>query len=143
MAIDARRLDVVARMQAEPGLGQIRFAPGGRLGFAVNPRVDTVSIVDAALNRIVQVGDMKAGPDQVTFTEELAYIRHRDSEIVLMIPLREVEEEGRVMSVVDFPGGQEPLGKGMPSRAPAIVRAPGAIAVLVANPADRMIYYYK
>ncbi len=143
VAIDARKLEVVARMQAEPGLGQIRFAPGGRLGFAVNPRVDTVSIVDAALNRIVQVGDMKAGPDQVTFTEELAYIRHRDSEIVLMIPLREVGEEGRVMSVVDFPGGQEPLGKGMPSRAPAIVRAPGAIAVLVANPADRMIYYYK
>jgi len=144
VAIDGRSLEVVARMSSRPGLGQIRFAPQGRLGFAVNPQTDTVAIIDAAKNRIVQTGLLKSGPDQVAFSEELAYIRHRGSETVLMIPLSEVGEEGRAVPVVDFPGGQTPFGLGrQPSVAPAIVQAPGAVAVLVANPGDEMIYYYK
>jgi hypothetical protein len=46
--------------------------------------------------------------------------------------------------VADFTGGQNPLGKvSRPSPADSIVRAPGATAVLVTNPADGAIYYYK
>lgn len=135
---------VLARMEAEPGLGQIRFAPGGRLAFVVNPRTDRIHIVDAALNRIVQNGSVLDEPDQVTFTDYLAYVRHRGSEIVMMIPLDEVGVEGKPMPVVDFPGGQHRLGAWKrPSPADSIVRAPGANAVLVANPADKAIYFYK
>lgn len=144
IGIDGRSHEITARVQAEAGLGQIRFAPGGRLGFVVNPTTDTVSILDVASNRIVQVGDVKAAPDQVAFSDDLAYVRHRDSEQVLMIPLDEVGEEGAIVPVVDFPGGQEPYGRGQRSSpAPSIVQAPGATAVLVASPADKMIYYYK
>lgn len=144
VAIDGERHVIVGRMKAEPGLGQIRVAPGGRLAFAVNPRTDSVSIVDTASQRIVQIGDLMPEPDQIAFSDELAYIRHRRSEIVLMIPLDEVGEEGKPVHVIDFPGGQHPFGMGSrPSPADAIVQAPGANAVLVANPADQVIYYYK
>ena len=80
----------------------------------------------------------------MAFSDELAYVRHRGSESVLMIPLKTVGEPGRPVPVVDFPGGQHPPGR-MPRPTPAagIVQAPGAAAVLVANPEDQVIYFYK
>ena len=144
VAIDGQRHEVTARMVARPGLGQIRFAPGGRLGFAVNPLADALFIVDTASNRILQSGEMLKAPDQVAFTDDLAYVRHQGSETVLMIPLKEVGEEGKAVPAADFPGGQLPFGRGRrPSPAAGIVRAPGSSAVLVANPADQVIYFYK
>ncbi|HBL25871.1 MAG TPA: cytochrome D1 [Acidobacteria bacterium] len=144
LVVGGEEPQVLARLQAEPGLGQIRFAPGGRLAFVVNPATDHIHIVDAARNRIVQTADLLDGPDQVTFSQFLAYVRHRGSGTVLMIPLDEVGEEGKPVPVVDFPAGQHALGAGSrPSPADSIVRAPGANAVLVANPADKAIYFYK
>lgn len=135
---------IVARMEAEPGLAALRFAPDGRYGFVPNPQADVVHIIDVAKNRIVQTGDMEAGPDQVTFSDELAYVRHRGSEIVLTIPLDQIGHEGQGVPVVDFPGGQTPPGRtDHPTPADGIVQAPGANAVLVANPGDGVIYYYK
>jgi len=143
-AISSPKHKVIARMKAEPGLGQIKFAPGDRLGFVLNTATNTVYILDAALNRIVQKADVEKGPDQLAFTSKLAYVRHRDSEIVLMIPLNEVGKEGKPVPVVDFPGGQNPLGRtSKPSLADSIVPAAEDSAVLVANPADRTIYYYQ
>jgi len=44
----------------------------------------------------------------------------------------------------EFPAGQHPLDQfSLASFADTIVRAPGEDAVLVANPADKAIYYYK
>lgn len=144
VAVGGEEPQVLARMEAEPGLGQIRFAPGGRLGFVVNPRTDRIHILDTAKNRIVQTGELLDGPDQVTFSQHLAYVRHRGSDTVLMIPLEEVGNEGQPVPVVDFPGGEHPFGAGKrPSPADSIVRAPGANAVLVANAADQAIYFYK
>jgi YVTN family beta-propeller protein len=144
VAIDGERRRVVARLAAEPGLGQIAFAPGGRYAFVVNSRADLVHIVDAASNRIVQTAKVEHGPDQVGFSTELAYVRHRDSETVLTIPLKAIGNPGSPVSVMDVPGGQKPLGRGAPpSPAAGIVKAPGANAVLIANPADRMIYFYQ
>ncbi|RMH21815.1 MAG: cytochrome D1 [Acidobacteria bacterium] len=141
--VDGTSHEVVARLETEPGLGQIRFAPGGRLGFVVHPQADALHIVDAAKNRIIQTADVGDEPDQLAFSDELAYVRHGRSETVLMIPLDQVGQEGQPVPVVDFPGGQRPFGDGPPSPADSIVQAPGATAVLVANPADRAIYYYK
>ncbi len=134
----------MARIEAEPGLGAIRFVPGGRLAFVLNPARNRLYILDGSSNRIVQQADAEYGPDQITFTQELAYLRQRHTDIVLMIPLDEIGREGEKVPAVDFTGGQNPLGKwSRPSPADSIVRAPGATAVLVANPADGAIYYYK
>lgn len=143
-AVDPESAEPRATIKKEPGLGRIRFAPGGRLAFVVNPERDEVHILDAAVNRVIQTADVEDQPDQVAFSDELAYVRHRGSEIVLMIPLKTVGEAGRPVSVVDFPGGQHPPGRvPRPTPADGIVQAPGATAVLVANPEDEVIYYYK
>jgi hypothetical protein len=134
----------VASITAEPGLGPLRFPAGGRYGFALNPEHDLVHVIDGASNRIIQTGDLPGGPDQVTFSRELAYIRHRDHEQVLMVPLSTIGRPGEPLPVVDFPGGQRPFGAGSgPALADTIVQTPGATAVLVANPADQTIYFYK
>jgi DNA-binding beta-propeller fold protein YncE len=127
-----------------PGLGAIRFAPGGRLAFVLDPPADAVHILDAATNRRVQTADVEDEPDQIAFSDELAYVRHRGSQIVLMIPLKQVGEAGRPVPVVDFPGGEHPPGR-VPRAVAAdgIVQAPGHPAVLVANAADQVIYFYK
>ncbi|MCB1035944.1 MAG: cytochrome D1 [Acidobacteria bacterium] len=141
--IDGESREASTRIEAKPGLGMLRFAPDGRYGVMVNPENDRIYVIDAARQRIVQTGVVEEGPDQVTFTDELAYIRHRDNELVIMVPLGELGREGAPIPIVDFPGGQAPPGKGSASRAVTIVQAPGAPAVLVANPADRIIYFYK
>jgi len=142
--VDGQRHEVVAQIEGEPGLEKIRFAPAGRLGFAVNPTKDLIHIVDAASQRIVQTADTESGPFDVAFSDELAYVLHRGSEIVLMIPLQELGVEGRPVPVIDFPGGQRPPGKtNRESLAEMVVQAPGATAVLVANPGDQAIYFYK
>lgn len=143
-AVDATADQPRAVIKASPGIGRIRFAPGGRLAFIVQTNKNVVHIVDAARNQLVQTADVEAEPDQVAFSDELAYVRHKKSEIVLMIPLKTVGEAGRPVPVVDFPGGQHPPGR-MPRETPAdgIVQAAGATAVLVANPDDKAIYFYK
>jgi YVTN family beta-propeller protein len=142
--VDPAQRRVVAGMKAEPGLGPIQFAPGGRYALAVNPKANLAHVVDASANRVVQTCDTRAGPDEVAFSEELAYVRHRGSEMVMMIPLKQFGADGAPLSVVEFFGGQKPPGGcAAPCRAHAIAQAPGEAAVLVANPADRAIYYYK
>lgn len=143
-AVDGSGAEPRARIQVSPGIGRIRFAPGGRLAFVVQTEKNVVHIVDAASNRLVQTADVEKEPDQVAFSDELAYVRHKGSEIVLMIPLKTVGEAGRPVPVVDFPGGQHPPGR-LPLATPAdgVIQAPGAAAVLVANPEDKAIYYYK
>ncbi|HEY0553872.1 MAG TPA: cytochrome D1 [Thermoanaerobaculia bacterium] len=147
-AVDPERLVVTATVAAEPGLGALRFAPGGRFGVVPNPRGKTVQVLDAASNRIVQSGEMAGVPDQVTFSDTLVYVRQRESDAVLMIPLAGLGEEGHGLSVADFAGGEHPPFAGehageLSARADAIVRAPEPGAVLVANPADGAIYYYR
>ena len=141
--VDGSEATVRSRITIGEGTSSIAFAPGERLAFVTRPEVDEVHIIDAALDRVIQTADVEAGPDQVAFSDHLAYVRHRDSEIVLMIPLDQIGVEGRPIPVIDFPGGHEPFGAGRSSAAASIVQAPGATAVLVANPADRAIYFYK
>ena len=143
VAIDGRRRAVAARIAARPGVTVIRFAPGGRFAFVLNPRESTVQVIDAETNRVVTTGTTRQGPDQVVFSDQLAYIRHRSTDTVLMVPLRGLGESGRPLEAADFTGGQHPLGEGArPSLADGIVPAPDPGTVLVANAADRAIYYY-
>ena len=134
----------VAEIAAASGIGSVRFAPGGRLGFVVNPPHDRVHIFDTATNRLVQTVAAGKQPDQVAFSSTLAYIRHRGTDTVLMVPLGQVGTSGAPVPVADFTGGQHPPGlMSRPTPALSIVQAPGDAAVLVANPADHMVYYYK
>jgi hypothetical protein len=136
------------RQQLDTGLAihSLRFAPGGRLGFVLAPEANTLAILDTARGRIVQQGPMAGAPDQVNFSDELAYVRDRRSEQVLMVPLDTAGIEGTPLQAADFPGGSLPPSPSPldpPVLAPSFARAPGASAMVVANPRDTAIYFYK
>jgi YVTN family beta-propeller protein len=143
-AIDGASLKLIASIQAAPGLRQIKFAPDGRFGFIANPTKNLVHIIDSATNRIVQTAEIEDGPDQISFSNTYAYVRSQRSEIVHMIRLSQAGAQGQALALLDFPGGQQALGKASrPSPADSIVRVPEEGMVLVANAADQSIYYYQ
>jgi YVTN family beta-propeller protein len=136
---DAKR-DVVARIAAEPGVGAIALPAEGRYGFALNTRKNVAYVFDLSSNRLVHAVPVGPGADQISFTSQFAYVRAAGSEFVTMIKLSDL---GKEAPVTQFPAGQKaPRESGSTSLAPAIVPAPEEGAVLVANPADKMIYYY-
>jgi hypothetical protein len=81
------------------------------------------------------------GPDQVVFTKEFAYVRSAGSLDVTMVRLNTI---GREMDVVTFPAGQSAPADSRTNAAVAdsLTPAPEGNSMLVANIADRQIYYY-
>ncbi|HYH08129.1 MAG TPA: YncE family protein [Thermoanaerobaculia bacterium] len=143
-AVDPKRSAPRAKDTAEAGLNRIRFAPNGRLAFVTNPQHDVVHIVDATTAKVIQTADVEDGPFEVSFSETIAYVRHLRSETVLMITLANVGKAGAPVHIADFPGGQHAFGvKSRPSPFPGIIVSPGQGAVLVTNPADGEVYFYK
>lgn len=138
--IDEQSQQILARMKAKPGLRAVRFAPGGRYGFAVNTKENTVNIFDAASNRMLHEVKVGKAPDQVIFSDIFAFVRSLGTESVVMIRLATL---GTDVEITEFPGGQmAPDKASAPVRADSIVLAPEGNAVIVANPADKVIYYY-
>ncbi len=144
--VDAVDHRLRGRIQAEPGLGEVRVVPNGRLGLVVNPERNLLHVFDTATGRIVQTADSIFGsrPDQIAFSDGLAYIRNRGSEIIVSTPLEALGQEGRPVSMMDISGGQAAFGAGVePSPAVGMIQAPGDGSMLFANPADGAIYYYR
>ena len=103
---------VTARVAIGGGATSVRFGPGGRLAFVTHPDRDEVSVVDASVNRLVRTIEAAGVPDQVAFSDRLAYIRPRESPMVRLVPLDGVAGGGSTTTVLDVPGGQHPLGQG-------------------------------
>lgn len=140
VVIDGNRHEVAARIATKPGVRAIGIPPDGRFGFAINSSESTVYVFDLASNRVAHVVPVGPAADQITFTKQFAYIRSTGSEFVTMIKRLDLEKE---VAVSRFPAGEKaPQESSTNSPASAIVAAPEEGAVLVANPADRMIYYY-
>ena len=139
-AIGGAKHDVMARLQVEPGLSSIRISPDGRYAFALNTGKNSVHVIDLSTNRVIHRIATGEGADQITFSRQFAYIRSAGSEFVSMIRLADL---GKEAAVTKFPAGQKaPAEARTSSLADAIVPAPDDGAMLVANPADKMIYYY-
>jgi YVTN family beta-propeller protein len=147
--IDPAKASVTAHIAAAPGITGVRFAPGGRYGFVPNPAAGVVHIFDASTNsplHTLQVAKDKEvagrGPDQVSFTKEFAYVRSAGSLDVTMVRLSTV---GKEMDVVTFPAGQAAPADAKTTTAASadsIAPAPEGNSMLVANVADKQIYYY-
>ncbi len=135
---------VVRRISVGTGATALRFAPGGRLGFVTFPSRHQVVVVDAAADRVVRRVAADAEPDQIAFTEGVAYVRQAGSPMVRLVPLVDLAKPGEPTSVIDVPAGRNALGHTDPAcLAPAIAPAVGDDAVLIANPLDQTLYYYK
>jgi hypothetical protein len=86
---------------------------------------------------------MEDEPDQVTFSGELAYVRHKGSDTVLMIPWKRVQAARKASPGRRLPGGPDPPGKMASPRRPTASCRPGASAVTVANYLTTRAPYYK
>ncbi|HJZ82969.1 MAG TPA: hypothetical protein VKD91_21560, partial [Pyrinomonadaceae bacterium] len=140
--VDAVSNQILARIKAAPGLRTIRMFPDSRFGIAANPVTNRVYIFDAASNRVRHSVAVGPGADQIIFTREFAYVRAPGSEFVSMIKIGDFERVQNV-SVSRFPAGQKaPKDSPASSLANALVPIVGGDGVLVANPADKMIYFY-
>lgn len=140
--VDSASHEVLASIAAKPGITSVRFAGGGRWGFAPNPKQSIVYIFDASTNRLVHEEAIADGPDQIAFSDNFAYVRALGTEQVSAIRLATL---GGKLDVVKFPGGQNAPSSSrvFPASADAFVPAPEPGAMLIANPADKMIYYYS
>jgi hypothetical protein len=130
-------------LDIRPGAAQLRFTPDGRYALLPVPGENLLQVLDAATNRLVHGVTIVDGPNQVSFSDRIAYVRRRDSEIVLMIQLEQLGNQSRALGIADFPGGQKAFGVTDGILADSLAGAPEGGAVLVANPDDRMVYLYK
>ena len=140
--VDKRSQEIATRIQTKPGIRNLRFAPGGRWGFVPNPTENVVYVFDASTNRLAHTITVDKGPDQIAFTDTFAYVRSTGSNEVSMVRLSTLAGQP---DLVKFPGGQDaPADAALDANlADVIVPAPEGDSVLVANPADRVIYYYS
>lgn len=139
--VDTRSQQIATRIQVKPFISNVRFAPGGRWGFVPNAKENVVYVFDASTNRLAHTISVDKGPDQVAFTGAFAYVRSTGSTEVSMVRLSTLTGQP---DVTKFPGGQNaPEEASLESSADVIVPAPEGNSVLVANPADRIIYYYS
>jgi DNA-binding beta-propeller fold protein YncE len=139
----APKLDYI---QSEAGIEQLRISPDGRCGFVINAKTGRLSLLDVADQRLIQQSPTESSPDQIAFSDDLAYIRHAKSETLYLITLDNPDfgHPGRPVAVIDTPGGDRAFaGHAAFTPASGIVKAPGASAVLIANPGDRAVYFYK
>jgi YVTN family beta-propeller protein len=107
-----------------------------------NAKENVVYVVDASTNRLAHTITVDAGPDQIAFTDAFAYVRSTGSTEISMVRLSTLSGQP---DIAKFPGGQNAPADApvKESLADVIVPAPEGNSVLVANPADRIIYYYS
>jgi YVTN family beta-propeller protein len=129
------------RIKAKSGARVLRFAPGGRYGFVLSTKESTVSIFDAASNRMLHEVKVGKAPDQIVFSDTFAFIRSLETENVNMLRLAAIGSE---VDITEFPGGQGiPAQASSPVRADSLVLAPEGNSIILANPVDKTLYYYQ
>jgi DNA-binding beta-propeller fold protein YncE len=140
-AVDGQTGSVAARVTLAPGLSQFRIAPGGRYGLVLNPARKELSVFDVSTHRVIQHANFRYEPGRLAFSETMAYVVHRDSPAVSLLPLAQVGTEGRPLPVSEIPVGRNALGRVGPAE--TVVQAPGEAAILIAHPSDRAVYFHR
>jgi YVTN family beta-propeller protein len=141
-AIDPEAQKTVAVIPAKRGVVGLGFSPDGRFAVLVNQIESTVSVLDSAINTITAETEVGVEPDQVAFTERYAYVRSLASDKFTLFDLSEIRK-GNLSGVVIPAGRQAPnAAQDHLGVAAMIAPTPEGNSAMIANPADRMIYYY-
>lgn len=142
LTINFASQDVTARIDTGVKLKTLRITSDGRWGFALSQSADKVFIIDVSDNRLVHAVEVNGAPDQISFTDTFAYVRSTTRETVSMIQLDALGKKAH-LPVTAFPAGQKAPSEMTESLlTDAIAPTPERNAVVVANPADKMVYYY-
>jgi YVTN family beta-propeller protein len=141
--IDPDSLELRGRIEAQPGIGPLRFTADGRWGMVVNPTEDKVFVIDAAVNTLAHTISVGKQPFQVNFTTSFAYIRSLGTQDVGLIPLSELDGFD-TPPVTYIPAGQRPPGAVAEiSIADSIVPSvKQAAAAYIVNQAEGTVSYY-
>lgn len=140
--IDADTLQLRKVIQAEQGIGPLRFSEDGRYGFALNTLRDRATVIDAGDDEILHQLPVSAEPYQVTFTRAFAYIRGLASPRVSMVDLATLGRDKKP-SVLGFDAGPAaPKLAGDLPLAASFTPARDDAAVYVVNPVDNTTYFY-
>jgi DNA-binding beta-propeller fold protein YncE len=143
-AVGGAPVKALAHVAAKPGIAALRFTPGGRFLLVASPDAGEVAVIDAATDRIVQRIEIDGQPDAVAFSDHVAYIRHRANAFFDAVPLDQIGIEGRAPTAISVGAGQLALGAvGAPGPADAMAPVPEGDGVMIANPGDRAIYFYR
>ncbi|MGR8931874.1 MAG: YncE family protein [Gammaproteobacteria bacterium] len=138
LVIDSADRHIISELKLARQLDQFRISGDGRWGIALSRADSKVVIVDVPARRLVHSLNMADEPDQVAFTETYAYIHSAKSETVSLIQLDAIDK-GQTLAAMDFPAGQKAPGQTVSH---AIVATPERMGVIVANPADKTLFYY-
>jgi hypothetical protein len=142
LVLDGQSQEEIAELEADRGLAALGLAPGGRWGIATNPEEGQVIIFDAISNTVTHVAEIDGAPDQIVFSQDMAYIRVREAAQIVTIPLAEIDPK------TALPLNMMPVGEQAPgffpsmSLANAIFPIAEQAAVVVANPADDQVYFF-
>ena len=141
-ALDADTYQVRSRIELEAGRLTAAMQPGGRHLLVADRDHDTLWIVDTASGELRHRIDVASQPDAITFTDTYAYVHHRGSAEVVLVPLSALDSP-TAPPVQRVPIGDRPPGEyAYPALAGAIAPTGEATSVVTANPADRLVYYY-
>ncbi len=132
----------MVKITVEAGISNLRFEPSGRYALALNGLADRMYVFDASTNRLVNTARTERAPNQLGFSDKLAFIRHAGSDTVLMVPFESLGKAGAI-SAADFTGGNHAPGEMQHlAAADGIVQYSSEDGVIVANPGDRAVYLY-
>jgi YVTN family beta-propeller protein len=140
--VDGNSHEVTARIRTEPGLIALRSAPGGRWLFAANMKHDRVDVIDASQGRLAHRFEVGKAPHQFAFTDTYAYVRHLGTPEIKLIPLAQLGNKVTIAVQTVAMGSRDPGAYTYPASADSIYPTGEWAAVVAANPADRMVYYY-
>lgn len=133
---------VVGTVTAAPGVVAMKVSPDGRWAFVANAEQDRVDVLDTSRRRIARTLSVGDQPHQLTFTDTYAYVRHLGTADVTLIPLAGLAESGTPAVQTVALGTRGAAEANLTPIADAISPTGEWTAVIAANPADRMVYYY-
>jgi DNA-binding beta-propeller fold protein YncE len=142
VVVDGDTATVTARLATGAGLEAFRLDPTGRWGLVANAVENRVDVLDISSGALAHRLEVAGRPHQFAFTDTYAYVRHLDTAEVTLIPLAQLSLKARPgLQTVSF-GSRAPGEYPYPASADAISPTGEWTAVVSANPADKMVYYY-
>ena len=134
-------LNLKTTLNLEPGLTGMRLSPDGRWAFVLNPNRDRVYILDTTMSELRHTLQVAGAPDQVAFSQQNAYIRPLNGTSLQTLALSDLEGE-QSPALTEIPYAERAPGQSMEQAlANPVATLPDEGAVLIANPADNMVYY--
>jgi YVTN family beta-propeller protein len=130
-------------LQMDPGIKHMQSSPDGRFLFILNELKDRMVILDTSTNKVKHRIRTGKKPYHLQFSDQFAYVRFKESSKISLLQLSALKQDD-TPPFVDVPLGTDaPREFADRARVSPIALLPEGGGVLVSNPSDRTIYYYR